>query len=56
MKPYLKLLSELHFTEDQLENVAWKTASSASMESPSRKPPPSEGAARGSRTRDFRGH
>jgi hypothetical protein len=26
MKPYLKLLSELHFTEDQLENVAWKTA------------------------------
>ena len=26
MKPYLKLLDELEFTPDQLENVAWRTA------------------------------
>jgi predicted TIM-barrel fold metal-dependent hydrolase len=26
MKPYVKLLGELNFTQDQLENVAWKTA------------------------------
>jgi len=26
MKPYVKLLGELDFTEEQLENVAWKTA------------------------------
>ncbi|MEZ4320363.1 MAG: amidohydrolase family protein [Myxococcota bacterium] len=27
MKPYLKLLNELDFTDEQLENVAWRTAS-----------------------------
>ena len=26
MKPYVKLLRELDFTDDQLENVAWRTA------------------------------
>jgi predicted TIM-barrel fold metal-dependent hydrolase len=27
MKPYVKLLGELNFRQDQLENVAWRTAS-----------------------------
>jgi len=27
MKPYLKLLGELNFTEEQLENITWRTAS-----------------------------
>jgi predicted TIM-barrel fold metal-dependent hydrolase len=26
MKPYVRLLGELDFTEEQLENVAWRTA------------------------------
>jgi predicted TIM-barrel fold metal-dependent hydrolase len=26
MKPYIKLLNELEFTDEQLENVAWRTA------------------------------
>lgn len=26
MKPYIRLLNELNFTEEQLENVAWRTA------------------------------
>lgn len=28
MKPYVKLLNELDFTDEQLENVAWRTAAS----------------------------